>query len=346
MRDPTLSDPQNPVNGTDEQRSVAAWQAPLLDPLPLEVARAFGFPLDHIILSGGTYLYKLRHWLIGCVNEKYADMALRNLRRAKANKNRGFSGIKDVRPLEAFEKVCSDYTAYTQDEQSPSGRTVQEEYVTDELLYRLTQDIRATESRKSTPIDTIKDYLAKSGAFVDKARRGDEQAKLKLQQAITAYQLQGHSIDWSKFRANGIDAHKSLANTLKTTHNTHSDPDYGRIFGAQTTALFNKAKAVIVEELGLTPSQAANLRDHLGAFALNALGTASMTASARMKREAKPLTDAEQVEIVSVAARLIAPGMKAAAEFAGVDFLSGDPLDAAGHRVRITQNRMLNGGAK
>ena len=164
---------------------------------------------------------------------------------------------------------------------------------------------------------------------------------------VTAYRMNGKPEDWANTRVDTKQSHDALKNALTTMHADtplEKEPDYGRMFGAQYIGLFNKAKAVIVEELGLTTAQAKNLRDHLGFYALQALNIASSAAADRIKTEGHELTNDEQWAIVIEAARLVAPAFKATAAFARRDFISGDPVDEQGNRLRASQPKLLNTG--
>jgi hypothetical protein len=62
-----------------------------------------------------------------------------------------------------------------------------------------------------------------------------------------------------------------------------------------------------------------------------------------MESERRPLNNDEQRAIVIEAARLVAPAFKATAAFARRDFISGDPVDENGNRLRAMQTRLING---
>jgi len=127
-------------------------------PLPLVVAHKWGFPLA-TITTNDIRFYCLRDWLVGLVDADYAKRIIRQYRLPKG----------------LFERYANSIS--TSLESDSMNRTQTVEYVTDELLYRITQDIRVTKARReSTAIAAIKDYLAKAGVFVDLVRREPDKA--------------------------------------------------------------------------------------------------------------------------------------------------------------------------
>ena len=120
------------------------------DWLPLRAAEKFGFDLPYIVGNDTRIYFRLRSWVAGCLGEDSAVDAIRNMRR---------KGVFSKHAPSSIVTISEDI----------GGQSVDFEYVTDEVLYRLTEDFRSIKSRPI--IAAIKDYLAKSGAFVDKVRR-------------------------------------------------------------------------------------------------------------------------------------------------------------------------------
>lgn len=115
-------------------------------PLPIIVARRWMFPLQYHI-EDGKYVFSPVDWIAGLIGIASASQTWRNVER----KN---------------EYVFSKHTLPYQ---GTDGKTYQTAFVTDTDLYWIAQHLRAKKGREA--LREIREYLAKSGAFADLARR-------------------------------------------------------------------------------------------------------------------------------------------------------------------------------
>lgn len=162
------------------------------------------------------------------------------------------------------------------------------------------------------------------------AREFERQMGAKRQ--MTGYMLHGKSEAWAQARVEAKESTKALRTTLQETH-IAGKPDYQGVFSAQNAGVFEMSKARIAAELGLSSSKAHEWREHLGQYAQKAIAEANEIAQARMKRTGGALSEGEQIEIVLRASQMAGSKLRDYAAFVGVDFLSGDPLNAEGNRI-------------
>lgn len=107
-------------------------------PLPLQVANKWNFTLK-TLTEGNVLYYRFKDWLIGLVDEKYAKQRIRECRRPDGFFNDYVDSIHTVK------------------ESAIRHEDVDVEYVTEQVLYRATIDIRVTKNRKeSTPCWQLK----------------------------------------------------------------------------------------------------------------------------------------------------------------------------------------------
>lgn len=202
------------------------------------------------------------------------------------------------------------------------GKMRETDFVDQEQFYRLALDLPGK----------------KTAAFKDAAAFMMAQVATQAQRAnqdMTTYVMSGKAVSWAVQRVQTKQATKDLQRALLETHLTEN-PDFGRIFGAQTQALFAMSKARILQELDLDKRRADSYRDHLGQYAQRAIMDACAAAEGRMRLLGRHLTDAEQVEIVMRASEMAGKAMRQLAEFAGEDFLTGRRVNTP----LITQSRM------
>lgn len=150
---------------------------------------------------------------------------------------------------------------------------------------------------------------------------------------VTAYQVTGHTPGWSNARVSGKEAVKEFNAAAVKYHETKK-PDHGRLHGVINREVFDgMITDEIIEYLGLLPKDRSNYRDHLGAFALQALEFAYSTAMLMFEKKKRLLTDNEQREIAKATAQMIVPTMKQFALSSGEDFISGAALDSNGNAL-------------
>lgn len=269
------------------------FQPHLIDPLPLEVAKAWHFHLSHIIRQDGVYLFNLRQWLAGCVDEQYATKAIQNLRA-----DNYFSRVEIANYTEVDEKTTDG-----------AGRPAQEIYVTDTILYRLTQDIRSTSKRKtSTAVDAIKDYLAHAGAFIDRQRVKADKKRIEGQ---VGYQLQGRSMTWSVRRMDTRDTFKELmAQVARVTDDKRA---YGMVTNEEYVELVGKTTRELRDIL-----QTEHVRDALPELTLTYIKTAEETLTALLSHSQRMTVVQLQAAVIKVV-KPLGELLKAVCEDMGID---------------------------
>jgi hypothetical protein len=219
---------------------------------------------------------------------------------------------------------------YTLKAKATDGKMRETDGINQEQLYRLALELPGKKTSR------FKDAVAYILTRLS-------QEALKHSQNITAYVLSGYAAQWAQVRVEAKETQKVLNSGLVTNHENH-DPDMGMIISQQNHALFEMNKSRIIEVLGLTPKQAATYRDFLGKYALKAVILANEMATDRMRNMKRTsLDDVELCAIVLEAARYAAEMFRGAARFVGEDYLSGDPVDKDGKRIREMQPKLIEG---
>lgn len=229
-------------------------------PLPLLVAKKWGFPLAFYIVAG-TYMYAIQDWV------------------------RGLTGEEDIRHVWAkFKKQNPLSETLTSSQRLPykatDGKTYPREFSTDKGLYLAAQYLRVTRARPV--LNEIRQFLAKAGVFVDEMRRDDNlvviSSNMSPEQMLdatgraalltrNAYRAQGKSEKWIDMRLQGKIRREqfttalgiAIAETLKRHHYaTATDDIYAGLWG--------RTAAHLKKELTLTSKD--SLRDHQPILAL------------------------------------------------------------------------------
>lgn len=298
------------MSNTQSSKSLSQFQPHLIDPLPVEVSKAWRFKLTYIIRQDGVYLYNLRQWLAGCVDDKYAEQAIYDLR---FKKDTFLDSIKE-------SANCTEV-----DEESEGGRPSKEIYVTDTVLYRLTQDIRSTAKRKtSTAVDAIKDYLAHAGAFIDRQRVKADRRRLEGQ---TAYQLQGRSMTWAVRRMDTRDTFKELMAQVARVS------DDKRAFGVVTNEEYVDLVGKTTRELRQI-LQTENVRDALPELTLTYIKTAEESLTAILSHRDGLTLDQLRATVMKVV-KPLGELLKAICADMGIDPIVDDRLLPQGKQLAL-----------
>ncbi len=121
-------------------------------PLPLLVAKKWGFPLAFHIVEG-KYLYAIQDWVRGLLGED-------DIRKV-------WSKFKTQKLWEQMS-TSSRRLPY----RASDGKTYQREYSKDGDLYLIAQHLRVTHAKPV--LNEIRQFLAKAGVFVDEMRRDED----------------------------------------------------------------------------------------------------------------------------------------------------------------------------
>ena len=215
-------------------------------PLPLHVARLWGFPLQYHVLEGEEY-FSIKDWIAGLTGSRRASHMWENYR----DKYK-----EDLPPLRGMPYVAANRQTFTLP------------FTTDEGLYQVTTRLRVGQDRPA--LKAIKDFLAKAGVFVDAARRDPEGAAEQLGIARRAQALRvGKSEEWIATREEGVITRKQFVAEI---YALVQDKDrFGPIIGSLTNDLYRGAFHDDVrglrERLGISTKQ--NPRDHFSRIALS-----------------------------------------------------------------------------
>lgn len=275
-------------------------------PLPLIVAQKWGFDLSSYQDKSSVQFYCLLDWLTGIVGESSAIKTIQNLRN-----------------VNYFSKV--DRVEY-QDRLNKQNRTQPYEYVTDQTLYAITQDLRTT--KKRPVIAAIKDYLAKAGVFADQIRRDPSKgAELSLRQYINS----GDTPLQALIRVRTKLSNFAINQSAQFSHHTHK-PQYATLAKTLDKSLFDQSRDMLIEHMNLAEQEAKHFRDHLSIWALQAIEAIEIASSAEMDKSGDgTLHTKQQQEIIRKYVAMYAPSFKNAAESLGFDFVTGQKLLKGGN---------------
>jgi hypothetical protein len=265
-------------------------------PLPLIVAERWEFPLR---TGENDTLFCLRDWIVGLTGS--ADPA--NLIRQMRNKGVISNNARKINGLE---------------------------YLTDKQLYSVTQDIRTTKARPA--VAAIKEFLGKSGAFVDQIRRdpvaraevsasGDPDALINV--AIDRYRKAGHDDRWIQARIEGIITRKQFITALGAAVRFASKHLYRNGTEKIYQGLWDRTTAQLRGDLDLIAGD--NVRDEFGEYALIYTRLAEKVASDKL-RDVETVKEKVAMQIVFEAARLIHAQAQATSEALGIDLVTERPL--------------------
>ena len=215
-------------------------------PLPLHVARLWGFPLQYHVVDGGEY-FNIKDWIAGLTGSRQASHMWANYR-ARHKED----------PLPSREMV---YVA-------ANGQTFTLDFTTDEGLYKIT--VRLLVRHDRPVLKAIKDFLAKAGVFVDQARRDPEGAAEQLGITRRAQALRaGKPEEWIATREEGVITRKEFVAQIYAL--VQDTSRFGFVIGSLTNDLYRGAFHDDVrglrERLGISTKQ--NPRDHFSRIALS-----------------------------------------------------------------------------
>jgi hypothetical protein len=273
-------------------------------PLPLVVAKLQRFKL-HYLVEEGQHYFAVRDWLTALVDEAYALRRLRELRE----------------PDELFEQYPDDVRH--KDHLAANGHTYAWEYVTDRLLYIITQDIRLTEKRRDEHplLAEVQAYFARASAFADEVRRDPDRA---IDAAMEAYRRQGKDEAWIATRMQSKVARAEFIRAFNTAFMGMLRGQHFREITNDTyVGLWERTAAQLREQLGLARS--ASLRDNQPRLALS-YQTIVEEIVAQEIGSAEELKWEEAVRIVQRVANFIGVQAKSTSQMMGLDIATGQPL--------------------
>lgn len=276
-------------------------------PLPLIVARKWGFPLAYIETEEGFY-FAVQDWIRGL-----ADGTPRQIANIWVN----------LKAKTHISNVTLPYVA-------SDGKTYQRDHTDDKGLYLIAQNLRVTKSRPV--LDEIKKFLAAAGAFADEVRRDASTFVLSgaitpdqaIDAAIQAYRNQGKDDNWIRARLEGkIKRNLFTAALTQAVAEVLSRSHYAMATDDIYKGLWGRTAAILRQEMNL--SKKASLRDNQPRLALHYQGIAEEVAAHRLGNRSE-LTWDEARGIVKAVAAFIGKQAKETSEWLGMDIATGNPL--------------------
>jgi transcriptional regulator with XRE-family HTH domain len=234
-------------------------------PLPLHVAKLWGFPLQWHQVDDKEY-FSIKDWIAGLTGSTENASATWRDNQRRADSGTAKCGVVS-NPL---PYTMEDRRKYTSKTGVQEGRTytVTMPFTNDEGLYKIAVMLRIT--KKRTALRAIKDFLAKAGAFVDEARRDPEGAAEQLgivrrTQALRA----GKPEEWIATREEGVITRKQFVSQIYAL--VQDKRRFGIIIGTLTNDVyrgtFHDDVRGLRERLGISAKE--NPRDHFSRIALS-----------------------------------------------------------------------------
>jgi hypothetical protein len=263
-------------------------------PLPVIVADKWKFPLQTHKQDDGNLMYSIQDWIAG----------LSGVSKSAAETWRKMNSQVQI------DSRVMDYTA-------TNNRVYQMDFTNDEGLYRIAQEMRAMKKRPQ--LQEIKDYLAKSGAFVDHARRNPADAAQSLNVvAEQRYLKQGKSPEWVQDRLGGIISHNVMTAALKQA--VLEGMDFAKFTNVEYRSMFSRTAKEISEATGHK-----NARDGMTRQALAFLSIAEATLTDMLKAR-EEVTFIEACDMMRAIAVKLQPAMASMQLMMGADLATGKAL--------------------
>jgi len=279
-------------------------------PLPLLVAKKWGFPLAFHIVDG-QYLYAIQDWVRGLLGEEDIRYVLSKLKQHKS--------LKEMwKSLPRLKYKATDGKIYPRD------------FCTDENLYLMAQYLRITHDRPL--LNEIRQFLAKAGVFVDEMRldpktvltSGAITADQALDAVIQMYRDQGRSDEWIQARMEGKIKRNEFVMALKAAVASPLAPHhYALATDEMYVGLWKRTAAQLKKELNLAKN--ASLRDHQPMLGLEYQRIAEGVAAKKLG-DRQELTWDEARAIIKMVATFIGRQAKETSELMEMDLATGRPL--------------------
>ena len=263
-------------------------------PLPLHIAERWNFELTYVE-DNGTYLYCLTDWLIGM------GVTSKKVRRDAINR--------------VFEGVTVNEHPLVELPVETNGGTQQMKFSDDEMLYRISQELKSTKTRKQ--LKEIKDYLAKAGVLVDKLRQASQQHQNRKEQL---WDKLGHTNDWKQARRDGTVSRKRFTSMLQDAIHEISGIQYGQATNAVYSGLFDRKANELKQQAGVK-----QIRDHMPTAGLSYVQLVEdYVISALQGREDVPFDEA--LALIKEISTDLKPIITKHQRLKGIDLGTGRPL--------------------
>jgi hypothetical protein len=274
-------------------------------PYPLLVAQKWDFQLDYYDVNGNPtdYLYHAVHWTQGLGASSHTTWE-----RIKS---------KIVYPTHSLKIKELPFT-------STDGKTYQVDYFNQEACYQVAMEMRVTKTRPQ--LQEIRDYLAKSGAFVDWAKRNPHKAIENLsayarQQEIEKLERAGYD---ETYEARRFKARHENIEVLKQLHDKLAEivdnPNFAILNNERYLGIFGATASELKEIL-----HTQKVRDSLGLTQLRTLTFAEDTLKDVIASQ-QHLSHEQAVIIIRQVLPPIGKMLKDLMQARGLDHITGQPL--------------------
>lgn len=277
-------------------------------PLPLIVAKRWGFPLAHVETADGVY-YAVQDWM------------------------RGLTGENDTRKMWSYFKKQAAWSHMSSSTRrmpylTSNSKTQQREYANDKGLYLIAQYLRITGERPM--LDEIRRFLAAAGAFVDEVRRDPDKLAEgmnnpdKLLDAFIEYhRKRGKDDRWIQMRIDSkIKRNRFTAALTEFVRDVLTPRHYATATDDIYRGLWGRTAATLKKELSVGNN---SLRDHQPTLALYYQGIVEEVCAQKLG-ERDELWWEEARDIIRTVATIIGRQAKETGELLQKDMATGRPL--------------------
>jgi hypothetical protein len=165
-----------------------------IQPLPLQIAALYGFPLQYHVQADDVLMYAVQDWISGVAQTDKPRKMWDDTKRAFKQASVELSDSIGQLPYHAT-----------------NGRMYQMDFAADVMLYQITQRLRANTGIRNEVLE----FLAKAGAFIDELRQDPESieekaASLRQKKAVAA----GKDEAWQAAREMGVMTRKQFTAVL------------------------------------------------------------------------------------------------------------------------------------
>ena len=274
-----------------------------VQPLPIQIATDYNFPLQYHQTPDDVILYSIQDWVAGVgQTAEPRDFWAKLKKRLKASKFQLWTPCPQL-PYRAS-----------------NGKTYQMDFADDVTLYRITQQM----STNTGVRNEVLSFLAKAGAFVDELRQDPEAAQQKIaSHRQTQAVKSGRDASWIATREMGVMTRNQFTAALVT-----ANPQIN--IGEATNTVYKNVLGQDASGLrkSLNIGQKQNPRDSMSELALAYLNTAEAAIRAQLSGfhadDALPLHIMRN--IISIVAQATGTQAEQMARLVGIDLVSGQKL--------------------
>jgi hypothetical protein len=288
---------------------LSLWSSPnqAVQPLPLQVAADYAFPLQYHVQGDDTIVYAVQDWIAGLTGEVDPKKVSRTWDQFKRQSSISNGTLK--LPYKARD-----------------GKTYKRDFAPDTVLYQFAAYARAMKDRPQ--IAEIKDFLAKAGAFVDELRQDPESIEVKAASLRQRKAVQsGKDETWQVAREMGVITRKQFTAML---YGLNQKVNMGRATNEVYEGVFGTTAQGLRKLLNIGPKE--NPRDHMSRLGLGYTMIAEEAARVRLTGYADD--DALPLDVIdstiTTVARAIGLQAQEMAQLIGIDLVTGKAVLTAG----------------